>query len=78
MMPMANEKIIAVADEIRRYLEGHPHASDSIEGVRRWWLRDRESLENVERALELLEQRGSVLKQRLPDGCCIYSGGQPP
>ena len=57
--------IQAVADAIRRYLEAHPQAVDTAEGIQRWWLAPEYgevSLQTVEAALELLQSEGEVRK----------------
>jgi hypothetical protein len=58
----------ALADEIQRYLLGHPDAADTVEGIRTWWLarqRLKESLILKQRALDLLEYRGVIAKRKI-------------
>jgi len=66
-----NEAVVrAVADEIARYLDRHPKAADSAEGIRRWWIgrqRLEESLAATQCALDYLERQGVVAKKRLGD-----------
>ena len=73
----------AIADEIARYLERHPEAADSVEGIRRWWItrqRFEESLAATQRALDYLEQQGVVAKKRFGDQSVYHlvRGGRPP
>ncbi len=30
--------VLSVADQIEAYLQGHPHAADTVEGIAQWWL----------------------------------------
>lgn len=66
-----------IASAIGRYLADHPNASDSLEGVQRWWLREG-AVEAprllVQQALDLLEKKGAVVKKLLPDGTVVYAG----
>lgn len=69
-----------IAQAIERYLAKHPHAADSLEGIRRWWLmrqRYEESAQQVQEALEQLLREGIVTKRVLSDGQVLYTG-QPP
>jgi hypothetical protein len=64
----------AIADRIARYLERHPEAADSTEGIQRWWLDPdipAESIDNIELALRHLEASGLVRKS-VVGGKAIY------
>jgi len=69
--------ITDIASEIRRYLADHPNATDSLEGVQRWWLL-RGAVEapgpSVQQALDLLVREGAVIKKILPDATIVYAG----
>ena len=75
-MVHAPSKISDIAAEISRYLANHPNATDSLDGVQRWWL-VRGAVEapsvSVQQALEFLIQEGSVTKKVLPDGTVVYA-----
>ena len=59
--------------ELERYCHAHPHAADSVDGVRRWWLADPDvSLDEVRAALESLVTRGLLDVRWLLDGTAIY------
>jgi hypothetical protein len=76
-MPTDDEQVLTLARGIEHYLEKHPNAADSLEGIRRWWLirhRYAEDKLQVERALELLIAEGIVVRRILPDGRAVYSG----
>ena len=67
-----------IASEIRRYLEQHPRAADSAEGIRRWWIgrqRFEETLADTQSALDYLEKQGVVVKKTL-SGQTIYHMAQ--
>ena len=60
-----DEDLDWLANEIRDYLDTHPNAADSVEGVAKWWLRRQryeQALENVRKALDYLVRQGLVAK----------------
>ena len=67
--------VAAVADEILRYLRSHVSASDTAEGIARWWLgrqRLEDSLVLVEAALERLVDAALVERHKGPAGPVRY------
>jgi len=65
-----------VAHEIQKYLQDHPNAADTLEGITIWWLsriRLEEATEVIKKALEVLERQGMVTKTVTVDGKEIYS-----
>ncbi len=71
-----NDEIASLADEIRAYLEAHPNASDSLEGVVTWWLtrqRYKQARDRIQRALVYLVNEGVVKEVRTPGGRTVYS-----
>jgi hypothetical protein len=57
------------------YLEKHPAASDTPDGICRWWLRPSgsdEDVATVEQALEELVLTGEMQRRLLPDGGVVY------
>jgi hypothetical protein len=59
--PAADVRVVAEA--IRRYLMENPHASDTAQGIGRWWLLSSSGefpVQTVEAALAQLEGEGSV------------------
>jgi hypothetical protein len=65
-----------LAKVIERYVDCHPKAADTAEGIRGWWMREREqndSVEDVETALDYLIARGCLSRIVLPDGTVIYA-----
>jgi hypothetical protein len=63
----------ALARAIPRYLEAHPEAKDTVEGIAQWWLlheRNERLLVHVERAVSLLLSQDLILE--------IHRPGVPP
>jgi phage host-nuclease inhibitor protein Gam len=70
---MSNDSHSELEDALERYCAAHPNAADTVDGVRRWWLRDPAiALDDVEAALEALVKRGLLDVRRLPGGIVIY------
>ena len=75
-----SDDIVKLADEISNYLQAHPDASDTLEGVITWWLTRQRFLQataEVQCALEYLESHGVVKKMRTPGGGTVYSSSVP-
>jgi hypothetical protein len=69
------ERAEEVADVVARYLRAHPEASDTLEGIARWWLsrqRQDDATELVKAALDLLVQRGVVERRTTSDGVTLF------
>jgi hypothetical protein len=66
----------AVASEIERYLDAHPDAADTVDGVLQFWLPPgfaSVARETVERALDALVARGGIVRRTHADGTVIYA-----
>jgi hypothetical protein len=75
-----DDDIEKIAGDVLRYLEMHPSAKDTREGIARWWIarqRITESLEAVDAALAWLRARGEVHEITLPDGTSVYGRTDP-
>lgn len=60
---------------IRRYLEEHPNAADTVQGIAQWWLDGGSNaawLDTVARAVERLSAAGVTTRRMLRDGTVIY------
>lgn len=70
------EQVNTAAEQILGYLQTHPHACDTLEGIAAWWLlrhRIASSLTEVQQVIKQLVAEG-VVKQNLgPDGRTTYS-----
>jgi len=79
----ASDERSAVVRELLDYWLRHPHASDTVEGICRWWLRDAAMpAPRVEAALAWLVEHGAVAVFRSADGRVRYrlveaAGTQP-
>lgn len=72
-----DESVNEIAGEILRYLERHPGAKDTVEGVLRWWLveyRYEVALRKTRQALERLVEEGKVRSEPGLSGGLLYSG----
>lgn len=68
--------VIDAADAINRYLLVRPNASETVDGVAKWWLlrqRYQDSRQLVQKALDFLLIEGFVVKTVMPDGKVLYS-----
>ena len=71
-------ELASIAQAIRAYLARHPHARDTADGVRQWWLADLGrpcGPEPVQRALDHLVAEGVVEGRALGDGRVVYGAG---
>ncbi len=69
----APEDCSTVVEELLAYWLRHPHASDTLEGICRWWLSDAPvPVPRVEMALAWLVERGAVAVQPSADGRVRY------
>jgi Fe2+ or Zn2+ uptake regulation protein len=68
--------ILAIAREVEAYLTSHPAAADTAQGILRWWLprvRVEESAAALQRALDVLVERGVVVRREVHGGGIVYS-----
>ena len=68
-------ELIKIAADMRRYLERHPNAMDTLEGIAGWWIplqRYEEAREKVAKALAYLESRGEITRREMPDGRTLF------
>jgi hypothetical protein len=71
-----SEQTIAIANIIERYLNDHPRAADTPEGIRDWWVaRQRyiDSVTEVQNALDYLVASGRLSRCTLADGTTVYA-----
>jgi hypothetical protein len=68
-----------VAKQILAYLARNPHARDTLDGIRQWWLLNNASSSprDVEEALRELVKQGHVFESAGPDGNVHYSAAPP-
>lgn len=69
------EDMEAIYTEIAEYLNNHPDAADTLEGIAVWWLSGahrKPSLETIKQILEGLVKHGRLAVNTLPDGQVLY------
>ena len=74
-MTLDEDAVEEIARQIVRYLDRHPNAADTFDGIHRWWLsriRFEDAAREVQAALDGLIVRGNVIRQELPDGQLLY------
>lgn len=67
-------------EAVRRYLQEHPDAADTLVGIRQWWLPESlrsTSMELIRLALAELVATGEMRCDALPDGTRLYSRAAP-
>jgi hypothetical protein len=75
-----SREVAAVAEVIRRHLLQHPQASDTAEGIQRWWvlpILGEVSLQVVELALTTLEAEGCIHKLQQAWAPTAYLAARP-
>ena len=73
--PANVKKVDRIAEQILRYLESHPNATDTKYGIARWWLLEQryaECLEETEQALKQLERKKLITKTPIAGGDFVY------
>ena len=69
------QRTAAVSGAVLRYLDEHPRASDTVDGICAWWLPGEgviEGPELVEGVLEGLVDSGRLHPTQLPGGARVY------
>ena len=71
---MKHDRLSPLTGEIMRYLDLHPEAVDSAEGIASFWLLDdsRKSVETVARAIQRLASEGVLEGVVQPNGATLY------
>jgi hypothetical protein len=75
------ERIARMCDGLRRYLDAHPGAADSLVGIRQWWLPPafrNVALDELQQALARLVEAGEIRRSTLPDGSELFTRTGPP
>jgi hypothetical protein len=71
----SDKEVLLIADQIKRYLDSHPNASDTVEGISQYWLappKQSYQLKNIHLALESLVKKGVLKISTTKDGKRIY------
>jgi len=69
-----DERVSRIAVALLEYAESNPHASDTLDGIGRWWLTNANSVsrEDLSRALDKLVAEGRFDTHISPDGQCRW------
>jgi hypothetical protein len=76
MSTEAERITISLQASLRRYLEQHPDAADSPEGIRQWWLTEElrmTPIGKLREALKAMVASGEMQLDVLPDGTELYA-----
>jgi hypothetical protein len=74
-MSLQKTLLTDIQSEVLGYLEEHPDAFDTVEGIRQWWLLRRlakYSTDRVQTAIDQLVETGFIETRLLDDGRCAY------
>lgn len=74
-MSPRDQQLNEVAGAVLRYLDGHPDAADTVDGIAQWWLPPpwRVDTRTVQSALGRLVAQGAVRRRILADRHVLYS-----
>lgn len=74
-MQPRQQTLTDVVDAILRYLNDHPEAMDSAEGIAKWWLPKDwcVDVQSVEAALDRMLEQGLVQRRANADRHVLYS-----
>ena len=74
-MSHQNQQLAEITAAILRYLDDHPDAADTVDGITQWWIPEhcRADQRTVRLALARLEAQGAVRQRRLADRHVLYS-----
>lgn len=80
MPTFETERVRAIAGRLRDYLDAHPHAADTLDGIIGWWLPQPESSADpaeVQQALDYLVARHEMVRIQSADGHVLYARDNP-
>jgi hypothetical protein len=80
-MPPDDALVDEIAAEIRAYLQAHPDAADTLDGIVQWWIVHQRFLRGIqatERALERLVAENQVERIRTADGRVVFRAARLP
>jgi hypothetical protein len=73
--PPPNPKLPELARQILRYLQEHPKAQDTVEGIAVWWVSERAIkrwLPQLRKSIAALVAHGYLEKRTARDGRVLY------
>lgn len=75
MSVVTQPEITFIAEAIQKYLSEKPSASETLDGVTKWWLQGQHfehSIQHVKAALNFLLNEGVITKIGTCSGNCIF------
>lgn len=67
---------IEIENAVLSFLDRHPQAADTLEGIVEWWLPQQRYVtaqSRIEAVLQRMVSRGVLRMRRLPDGSAAYA-----
>lgn len=71
-----NSADVEIEEAVLSFLDRHPQAADTLEGIANWWLPQQRYVTaeaRIEAVLRQLVMEGALQMRRLPDGTPIYT-----
>ena len=75
-----NRRVRAIEELVARYVAAHPHAADTVEGIRTWWIAadmPDTSRAEVQASVDRLVGSGTLSRTALPEGGSLFSRAAP-
>ena len=69
---MGNDNRVDLRNAILLYLKNNPNAADSLEGIMRWWVPQKNDELDIKQILEQLVAEGLIEERFLVDGTILY------
>ena len=74
--PEQSNADMEIETAVLSYLDRHPNAADTLEGIANWWLPQQRYITaqvRIHAVLQELVSRGVLQLRRLPDGAALYT-----
>ena len=74
-----NSPELEIETAVLSYLDRHPHAADTLDGIANWWLPQQRYVTaqaRIQAVLQRLVSQGVLQLRRLPDGAALYTRGE--
>lgn len=74
--PEQSNADMEIETAVLSYLDRHPNAADTLDGIANWWLPQQRYITaqvRIQAVLQKLVSRGVLQLRRLPDGAALYT-----
>lgn len=74
--PEQSNADMEIETAVLAYLDRHPNAADTLDGIANWWLPQQRYITaqvRIQAVLQKLVSRGVLQLRRLPDGAALYT-----